>query len=160
MGSRRHRFFLSVCLSGRDRCIFCRRRTQTRPHCAAVHSLFHTEKILQLSQNSGAHCFLFVQCSKNAGVAVSTVVNRRKAISGQIYRKERLSISGNSGEDRAHIARVSLLLQPNVATTIDQHISNSDPITAIHIPPTKCFQTNFWCLCADLLAFVLNGEVV
>ena len=31
--------------------------------------------------------FLFVQCSKNAGVDVSTVVNRRKAVSGQIKRE-------------------------------------------------------------------------
>ena len=45
--------------------------------------------------------------------------------------RERLSISGNSGEDRAHIAMVpvSLLVPPNVAATIDQHISNSDPIS-------------------------------
>ena len=40
------------------------------------------------------HFFLFVQWSQNAGVDASTVVNRREAASGQIYR-ERLSISGN-----------------------------------------------------------------
>ena len=36
------------------------------------------------------------------------------------------------------------------------HIQN----TAIHIPPMKCFWTNFCGLCPDLLAFDLNGKVV
>ena len=38
-------------------------------------------------------------------------------------------LSTNSGEDRAHIAMVSKLVPPNVAATIDEHISNSDPIS-------------------------------
>ena len=36
----------------------------------------------------------------------------------------------------------------------------SNENTAIHIPPMKCFWTNFCGLCADLLAIDLNGEVV
>ena len=104
--------------------------SQTCPQCAAVHSSFDTEKKnCSFPKNSGFQ-FLFIRSvfsvlKKNAGVDVSTVINRRKAVSGQIWR-ERLSISVNSGDDRAHIAMVSLLVPPNVAATIDQHISNPD----------------------------------
>ena len=65
--------------------------------------------------------------NQNAGVDVSTVVNRRKVVSGQIWR-ERLSISGNSGEDRAHIAMVSLLVPPNVAAQQWLPSTNTFPI--------------------------------
>ena len=77
-------------------------------------------KYCNFHKNRGAHFFLFIQCSKNAGVDVSIVVNRRKAVCEQIQR-ERLSFSLRK-QDRAHITLVSLLVQPNVAAIIDQHL--------------------------------------
>ena len=69
--------------------------SQTRPQNAAVHSSFDTEKkIAALPKIVVLIFFLFnqgSQCSKNAGVDVSTVINRRKAVSGQIQRELCLS---------------------------------------------------------------------
>ena len=130
LGSRRHRFLRSVCLSGRDRYIFfCRRRIpNSSPVCSGTFIIRHWEKIAAFPKIAVLIFFLFVQWSKYAGVDVSTVVNLRKAVCEQISREsDYLSQELNSGQDRAHITLVSLLVPPNVAAVIDQHISNSDP---------------------------------
>ena len=120
-------FSFSLSLGKRSLHFFVVEGSQTRPQCAAVHSSFGTEKKIAAFPNIAELIFLFVQCSKYAGVDVSTVVNRRKAVCEQIQR-ERLSFSGNSGQDRAYISSDPNLACKGVTETIldgmHRHIPN------------------------------------
>ena len=62
LGSRRHRFLRSVCLSGRDSLhFFVGEGSQTRPQCAAAHSSFGTEKKIATFPKITVLIFFFIR---------------------------------------------------------------------------------------------------